>query len=194
MSRPPSNRQKVQEFLQFLGAHTRGGQVYLTGGACAVLLGWRDLTVDVDLKLDPEPEGAFGCIARAKERFDMNVELAAPDNFIPPLPGWRERSEFIARHGTTDFYHYDFHAQALAKIARDLGPDRADVEAMHKLGLIRPDSLAALFETIEPALERYPAIDPGRLREKVETALARLAGNRPPQEHDHNDPGIDPSA
>ena len=31
-----------------------------------------------------------------KDTLDVNVELAAPDQFIPALPGWRERSEFIA--------------------------------------------------------------------------------------------------
>ena len=47
------------------------------------------------------------------------MDLAAPDDFIPALPDWRERSVFIARHGTVEFFHYDFYAQALAKVARD---------------------------------------------------------------------------
>jgi hypothetical protein len=41
--------------------------------------GWRDATVDIDLKLDPEPAGAFEAIAtafRAKlERFLRSVQL-----------------------------------------------------------------------------------------------------------------------
>ena len=185
MSRGPSNSHKVHDFMQFLGAHAKGGRVYLTGGTSAVIAGWRDLTVDVDLKLDPEPAGAFACIARAKEVLDMNVELAAPDNFIPALPAWRERSEFIARHGTTDFFHYDFYAQALAKIARGYGPDRSDVEAMHRLELIEPDTLLALFEAIEPDLERYPAIDPLRFREKVNAAVAWLTGESGNHDNDH---------
>ena len=170
MSREPSNSHKVHDFMQFLGAHARGGRVYLTGGASAVIVGWRDLTVDVDLKLDPEPSGAFACIARDKEVLDMNVELAAPEDFIPALPDWRERSEFIPRHDTTDFFHYDFYAQALAKIARGYGPDRSDVEA------------------IEPGLERYPAIDPIRFREKVDDAVAWLTG-----ETGNHDNDLEPS-
>ena len=176
MARGSSNSRKVHDFLRFFGTHAQGGRVYLAGGASAVIVGWRDLTVDVDLKLDPEPAGAFECIARAKELLDMNVELAAPDDFIPPLPDWRERSEFIARHGTTDFFHYDFHAQALAKIARGYGPDLGDVDAMHRLELIRRDALLDLFAAIEPDLQRYPAIDPVRLRGRVEAAAARLTG------------------
>lgn len=42
------------------------------------------------------------------------------DDFIPSLPGWRDRSVFIARHGAVDFYHYDCSAQALAKVERFL--------------------------------------------------------------------------
>lgn len=184
MSRGPSNSGKVHEFLQFFGTHARGGRVYLAGGASAVIVGWRDITVDVDLKLDPEPAQAFETIAKAKDALDINVELAAPDDFIPPLPDWRERSKFITRRGTTDFLHYDFYGQALAKIARGYGPDRIDVEAMHRLELIEPDRLLELFEAIEPDLQRYPAIDPLRFRGKVRGAIARLTGDN--GNHDEN--------
>ena len=96
----------------------RRGRIYLVGGASAVLLGWRAMTVDVDLKLDPEPIGAFEAIAELKDSLDINIELAAPDQFIPALPGWRERSPFVARHGRVAFHHYDFYGQALGKIER----------------------------------------------------------------------------
>ena len=43
------------------------GRVCLTGGACAVLFGWRDPTVDVHLNMEPEPRGAFEAIAHIKE-------------------------------------------------------------------------------------------------------------------------------
>ncbi len=168
--------------MRFIGARTRGGRVFLTGGASAVLIGWRDLTVDVDLKLDPEPAGVFEAIAGAKEALDINVKLAAPDDFIPALPDWRKRSRFIIRHGTTDFFHYDFYAQALAKIARGYGPDRLDVKAMHRLELIELELLRRLFEAIGPELKRYPAIDPRHLRRKVETAWGWLTENG---EHDN---------
>ena len=120
---------RLQQLMEGLGRACRGsGRVYLVGGASAVLLGWRHMTVDVDLKLDPEPAGAFETIARLKGSLDINVELAAPDQFIPPLPGWRERSPFVARHGQVSFHHYDFYAQALGKIERghrqDLGRRR----------------------------------------------------------------------
>ncbi len=61
--------------MQVLGREAKGsGCIYFTGGASALLIGWRSSTVDVDIRLDPEPSGIFqaiGCIpvlrvARAK--------------------------------------------------------------------------------------------------------------------------------
>ena len=175
MSRGTSNAAKVREFLRFIGDRATGaGRIHLTGGASAVLVGWRTTTVDVNIKLDPEPPGVFDAIARAKEVLDMNVELAAPDDFIPALPDWRPRSVFIARHGPVAFLHYDFHAQALARIERGHTQDLQDVEAMKRLGLIETGRLSHLFKSVEPDLARYPAIDPASFRDQVREALRRL--------------------
>lgn len=172
MPRGASDAAKVRELMRRLGQEARGaGRVYLVGGASAVLVGWRETTVDVDLKLDPEPRGVFEAIARAKEALDMNIELAAPDDFIPPLPDWRQRSLFVARHGEIDFLHYDFCAQALAKIERGHAQDLRDVSAMIARDLVRTELLAQSFDAIEPDLPRYPAIDIPSFRRRVEATL-----------------------
>jgi hypothetical protein len=51
---------RIERFMRELGraAHAEG-RVYLTGGATAVLNGWRATTVDVDIKLIPEGKLAF---------------------------------------------------------------------------------------------------------------------------------------
>ena len=166
--RPPAGAEKVRALMRRLGGLARSpGRVYLVGGGSAVLVGWRETTVDIDLKLDPEPRGVFEAIARAKEELNVNVELAAPDDFIPPLPGWRERSPSIARHGSVDFFHYDFYAQALAKLERGHEMDRSDARAMARLGLIRAERLLDLHRSIAPSLVRYPAIDPPGFHRKV---------------------------
>ena len=172
MNRELSDAEKVRALMRRLGEEAQGpGRVYLVGGASAVLIGWRDMTVDVDLKLAPEPPGLFAAISRAKEALNMNVELAAPDDFIPPLPGWQERSSHIARHGLVDFFHYDFHAQALAKIERGHAQDLRDVEAMRRLDLVGAQRLVEFFGAIEPDLLRYPAIDAACFRDKVRRAV-----------------------
>lgn len=165
--------------MRRIGAEARaGGRVYLVGGSSAVLLRWRETTIDVDLKLDPEPPGALDAIARAKETLKINVELSAPDDFVPPVPGWRERSRFISREGPVDFFHYDFYGQALAKIERGHAQDLRDVEAMHALDLISPVRLASLFKEIEPGLVRYPSIDPACYLRKLEGAVAAMTSGQ----------------
>jgi hypothetical protein len=70
-------------------------------------MGWRASTIDVDLRFEPELDELFRAIPEIKEKFKINVELAAPSDFIPPLPGWRDRSPFIGREGKASFYNYD---------------------------------------------------------------------------------------
>jgi len=62
-------------------------------------LGFRDQTIDIDLKLDPEPAGAFEAIAVLKNRLELNIELASPADFIPAIAAWRERSHRLHRAG-----------------------------------------------------------------------------------------------
>ena len=92
--------------------------VFLTGGTSAVLIGWRETTVDIDLRMEPDDDDVLRAMVRLKTGLDLNVELASPSDFIPPLPGWRERSRFIEHDGQLSFFHYDFYAQALSKIER----------------------------------------------------------------------------
>ncbi len=168
--RAASDARKIERLMQGIGRLAKGpGRVYLVGGASAVTIGWRSTTVDADLKFDPEPEGVFDAITKLKVELDINVEMAAPDDFIPPLPGWKDRSPFIIRHGPVDFFHYDFYAQALAKIERGHATDIEDARQMTVRGLIDVLELARQFDAIAPYIIRYPAIDPDAFRAKVES-------------------------
>jgi len=168
--RPPVDIARLNNFMSAMGRKTKGpGRIYLTGGATALLHGWRPMTVDVDMKADPEPSGYFESIATLKNELSLNIELASPSDFIPELPNWRERSLFIARHGQIDFYHYDPFSQALSKLERGHSRDLADVDAMLRDGLIEKKLLLKLFDQIEPMLIRYPALDPQSFRDVVES-------------------------
>lgn len=169
--RRPVDAQRVRAFMQALGAEAdRAGQVYFTGGVTAVLTGWRGSTIDIDLKLEPDSDRLLRAIVELKERLEINVELAAPDQFIPELSGWRERSPWISREGSLDFHHYDYCAQALAKIERGHAQDRGDVSEILARGLVSVDELRRRFAEIEPLLHRFPAIDPASFRRGVEDA------------------------
>ena len=161
--------------MQELAAAARSsGKVYFTGGATALLLGFRDQTIDIDLKLDPEPEGAFEAIAELKNRLDLNVELASPDDFIPAAADWRERSRHITTIGRLQFFHYDLSLQALAKLERGHAQDLEDVASFLRGGYVTPNELKARFAQIEPGLLRYPAIDPPQFKQKLEDFLKKL--------------------
>lgn len=158
--------------MQRLGAASPiEGRVYLTGGASALLHGWRPTTVDVDIRIEPDAGEILRAIPVLKEELELNVELASPGDFIPELPGWRDRSPFIAREGKLSFHHYDFHAQALSKIERRHPRDVEDVRSMLRENLVTPAALRRHFEAIEPELYRYPAIDPPTFRRALEEIL-----------------------
>jgi hypothetical protein len=164
---------RLREFMRELGAAAeQDGRVYFTGGATAVLMGWRSSTIDADIRLVPESDAVFRAIPALKERLRLNVELASPADFIPELPGWADRSPFIAREGRLSFHHYDLYSQALAKIERGHARDKGDVAEMLARGLVEPERLRALFEAIVPRLDRYPAIDPPSFRRALDEALA----------------------
>lgn len=147
------------------------GSCYLTGGATAVLLGWRQSTIDVDILLIPETEALLRAIQRLKDELRINVELASPADFIPIPPGWEERSVLIGREGRMSYFHFDLVAQALAKLERAHAQDLDDVHAMLERGLIERSAGLEYFEEVEPELYRFPAIDPRALRRRVEETL-----------------------
>jgi hypothetical protein len=175
--RPNVDLQKIQQLMQALGREARGaGSIYFTGGASALLIGWRNSTVDIDIRLDPEPPGIFQAIAKLKQDLNINIELASPQDFLPPLPGWRDRSIYIEKQGQISFYHYDFTAQALSKLSRGYDRDISDIQAMYEQKLFSVKELLNCFEVIEPELIRYPSIEPDVLRNRVERFIENLNG------------------
>jgi hypothetical protein len=164
-----ADTERIRRFLGALDAAAEHeGICYLTGGTTAVLLGWRATTVDVDLKLVPEQDAALRAVPRLKNDLSINVELASPGDFIPLPAGWEERSPIAERGRMLTFRHFDPYSQALAKLERDHTQDREDVRAFVSSGLVDAARLGAYFDEIEPALYRFPAIDPPTCRARVE--------------------------
>jgi hypothetical protein len=165
---------RLQEFMKALASgQTSPARIFLVGGATAVLLGWRDSTIDVDLKLEPDSDDLLRKLPRLKESLQINIELASPDDFIPELPGWRDRSLFVRQEGSLTFLHYDFYAQALAKIERAHELDIQDVNELIRKNLIEPQRLLQFFSEIEGQFYKYPAIDPAGFRSAVQAIVAR---------------------
>lgn len=159
---------RLDRLMRALGEATDAEtRIYFTGGATAVLYGWRASTIDVDLKIVPDRDRVYRTLPDVKERLAINLELASPDDFIPVKTGWEDRSPFIRREGRASFHHFDLYAQALAKAERGHRQDLEDVEEMMARGLVQRDRALAYFEAIEPDLYRYPAIDALKFRRMV---------------------------
>lgn len=170
--RQPVDANRLRAFMAALAREAKGPlQVYLVGGSTAVLEGWRKSTIDVDLAFGESDDAVLRALPGLKDTFDINVELASPADFIPMKPGWQDRSPFVAQEGVVTFRHFDLYAQALAKIERGHEMDRHDVQEMLARGLVTRPGLISYFETIEPELYRFPAIDPASFR----TAVADIA-------------------
>lgn len=164
-----ADKARIESFLAALAREaTVDTAVYLVGGTSAVLVGWRPTTIDLDLVMRPESDAMLRAIPMLKERLQVNVELASPDQFIPVPAGWEQRSPIITRIGRVTFHHYDFTAQALAKIERGHTRDLADVEAMRARGLITDAEVRRQFGLVEPQLYRFPAIDPPSFRRALD--------------------------
>jgi hypothetical protein len=173
--RQPVTAARVHEFMKALGSEvTTPARVFLVGGASAVLLGWREATIDIDLKAIPDRGDVVRKLSALKERLEINIELASPGDFIPELPGWEDRSQFVRQEGRVTFLHYDFYAQALAKIERSHEHDLSDVDEMSRRNLIEPQRLLEFFDQIEDDIQNYPALNAASFRRKVESYVNRV--------------------
>lgn len=168
--RARADAERVYAFAHALGRPARGDvTLYLTGGATAVVVGWRATTI-VDIRIEPELDELLREVSALKERLEINVELASPLDFIPELPGWRDRSPFVLRGAPR---------RPSRRSTRPVPiQDRARVHAGSRgrrrdarTWLVERALTLELFGWIEPELYRFPAIDPPTLRSKVERVL-----------------------
>ncbi len=141
-------------------------QVYLVGGGTAVCAGWRTSSVDVDLYSDQE--AVFRNIQQIKERLQINIEFARPEDFVPPLKGSADRHRHIDTIGRVSFYHYDPYAQFLSKVVRGFQRDLEDAQAFIRSGMVDPAKLKVLVAAIpDAAYARYPNLS----RKGIENAV-----------------------
>jgi hypothetical protein len=141
--RDAADAERIRSLARELGrAVAPGTKMYLTGGATAVLEGWRKSTVDIDVRFEPDSDAALNRIGEIKERLAVDMELASPLDFLPPLDGWRERSIFRFREGNLEVFDF-----AAAAVRRNRG------RAVSVPGG-RPRQLAGRSRVAQPRLER----------------------------------------
>ena len=81
-----------------------------------MLEGWRESSIDADLYA-PQDD-ILRDVQNIKERLNLNIEFARPEDFVPPLEGSENRHVLIETVGRVSFYHYDPYAQLLSKVVR----------------------------------------------------------------------------
>jgi hypothetical protein len=152
-------------------------RVYMVGGGTAVLEGWRESSIDADLYA--KPDDIFHDVQAIKERLRLNIELARPEDFVPPLAGSDARHVFIETVGRVSFYHYDPYAQLLSKIVRGFARDLTDARALVASGMVDPDRFRKLVEDIpERMYSKYPRLSSAAVRAAVEDFLSGPSGRR----------------
>lgn len=153
------DQRRIQYFLETLGERFRhAGRIYLVGGTTMVWEGLRAQTIDIDIAYEVAAEDSTEftrIIQLLKHELKVNVEEAAPGDFIPLPSGYRERSKFVGRFGSLDVFHFDLYSMALSKIERGRDEDLSDVLlllAKHEIEMLQ---LENSFAEILPVFETH---------------------------------------
>lgn len=135
----------------------RSYRVYFVGGGTAVLAGWRESTIDADLASDDD--AIFRDVQGMKERLQLNIEFARPEDFVPPLKGSGDRHLFIESIERVAFYHYDPYSQLLSKVIRGFNRDIQDANAFIRCGMVNPEKFRTLVQGIpDRSFAKYPTL------------------------------------
>ena len=149
----------------------RSYRVFFVGGGTAVQAGWRASTIDANLYSDDE--AIFRDVQAIKERLQVNIEFARPEDFVPALAGTDDRHVFIQTVGRVSFYHYDPDAQLLSKVVRGFERDVQDAKKFLASGMVDPKRFKSLVRRIpDKAYARYPALSKQAVLEAVDDFLA----------------------
>ncbi len=150
---------RIRQFLETLGQRFRHtGRIYLVGGTTMVWEKLRAQTIDIDIAYEVAAEDSAEftrTIQLLKHELKVNVEEAAPGDFIPLPSGYRERSKFVGRFGSLDVFHFDLYSVALSKIERGRDEDLADVLMLLAKHEIEMPQLESSFTEILPRFETH---------------------------------------
>ncbi len=153
-------------------------RVYLTGGGTAVWMGWRESSIDVDLSTDDE--AVFRHIQSIKDRLNVNIEFARPDDFVPALERSDDRHILIQTAGSISFFHFDPYTQLLSKIVRGFRRDLDDAHQFLRSGLVDPREFQRLVKAVpESIYAKYPHLS----RLGIETAVGGFLAQYTKEEH-----------
>lgn len=165
--RDNSDIKQIHKFIAKVGQLVRVPlTIYFSGGATAVMFNIRETTIDVDIRFEPDEMQMYKTIQVLKEKLNMNIEIASPLDFIPGLPGWKERSIFITECGKVTFFHFDLYSQIISKVQRGWEQDLEDARGFLKTG-IEKTKLKQLFSEIKEGFIKFPSVNVNNLEKKL---------------------------
>ena len=171
MTRKTITKEILRSFMKSIGKMVKKKTtLYLTGGATAVLQGFREGTIDIDIA--GEMDELFSHIPELKESLRINIETAKPTDFIPSLPGEKDRHIPIGTFGKVTFLHFDPYSQAFSKIVRGHETDIADAKAFVAAGLV---DTKKLYEMVKKLPDRDFTRHPRLNRSAVEASIESFA-------------------
>lgn len=163
----------IQNFMKSIGRMLKKKAIfYLTGGSTAILYGFRDGTIDIDIAGDMDE--LFSYLPKLKEDLHINIEMAKPTDFVPSLPGELNRHVMIGTFGKATFMHFDPYGQAFSKIVRGHATDLLDVKALVAKELVNAKTLCDWVKQLSDLeFSRYPRLT----RSAVEAVVESFAKN-----------------
>jgi len=169
----------IESFLQQLGrTFYKPARLYLVGGAALVHLGIRPgFTQDIDVQVSgPHGRDLIVTIQELIERMQINIEFAAPGDFIPLPSQWEAHARFVDRYSLIGVFYFDFYSIALSKIERGNTTDIADVKLLIQEGIITLVELDQAYQEVLAQLGkgRYPRVTPQRFTRRYQSVRGLL--------------------
>lgn len=168
----------IQSFMKSVGrVLKKRATFYLTGGSTAILYGFRESTIDIDIAGDMDE--LFAHIPKIKDRLQINVELAKPTDFVPNLPNEENRHLSIGTFGKATFMHFDPYSQVFSKIVRGHMTDVADAKALVAAKLVDTKELCAMIKKLpDYSFAKYPRLNRAAVEAAVESFAKGAEGDR----------------
>ena len=169
----------IEKFLDALGKSFRKpGRLYLADSAALVHFGLRPgSTMDIDVAIEaPDEDEMVMAIRKLVEKMQINVEFAAPGDFIPLPIHWMDQARYVGRYGSIDVFYFDFYSLALSKISRGNDRDLIDVKLLLQQKLITLEDLDAAYSEVLPRMGKRPYINlnPQRFAERYALIRQKL--------------------
>ncbi len=138
----------------------------------------RQSTADIDYAAIAEDPRAADELEQAirslKNDLDVNVEPAAPHDFLP-VPAWaRERGRFVGQYGPVAVYYYHLPSGVLAKVARGYEQDLDDAEKLIGAAGVTWQEIEQTWREMRASPRGWLRYEPDEVERRLEQLRRRL--------------------